>query len=84
MRFTNAVEQHRELNPGKAADFPWMCETSKCASREALRDLGRAFRNFVRSRRAGRYCGFPPWVRSGVDPGTWQFNEYVYATGPSG
>jgi putative transposase len=68
-RFTNAVEQHRELNARKASEFPWMYEVSKCAPQEALRNLDRAFRNFVRARKAGRYCGFPRFKRKGIDDG---------------
>jgi putative transposase len=65
-RFTSAIEQHRELNARKATDWPWMYEVSKCAPQEALRDLDRAFRNLVRARKAGRYCGFPRFKRKGV------------------
>jgi putative transposase len=66
-RFTNAIEQHRQLNARKATEWPWMYEVSKCAPQEALRDLDRAFRNFVRARKASRYCGFPRFKRKGVD-----------------
>jgi putative transposase len=59
-RFTNAIEQHRELTARKSTEWPWMYEVSKCAPQEALRDLDRAFRNFVRARRVGRAFGFPP------------------------
>ena len=66
-RFTNAIEQHRQLNARKATEWPWMYEVSKCAPQEALRDLDRAFRNFVRARRTSRYCGFPRFKRKGID-----------------
>jgi IS605 OrfB family transposase len=66
-RFTNAIEQHRELNARKATEWAWMYEVSKCAPQEVLRDLDRAFRNFVRARRAGRYCGFPRFKQKGID-----------------
>src|ERR671918_2691485 len=66
-RFTNAIEQHRQLNARKAREWSWMYEVSKCAPQEALRDLDRAFRNFVRARKASRYCGFPRFKRKGVD-----------------
>ena len=66
-RFTNAIEQHRELNARKGREWPWMYEVSKCAPQEALRDLDRAFRNFVRARRSGRHCGFPRFKRKGAD-----------------
>jgi putative transposase len=65
-RFTSAIEQHRELNARKATEWPWMYEVSKCAPHEALRDLDRVFRNLVRARKAGRYCGFPRFKRKGV------------------
>jgi putative transposase len=58
-RFTNAIEQHRQLNARKATEWPWMYEVSKCAPQEALRDLDRAFRNFVRARTASRYLRVP-------------------------
>jgi len=67
-RFTNAIEQHRELVARKRTEWPWMYEVSKCAPQEALRDLDRAFRNFFRSRRSGRHhFGFPRFKRKGTD-----------------
>lgn len=56
-KFTNAVEEHRELNRLKATDFPWMYEVSKCAPQEALRDLDKAFKAFWTRRKEG--VGFP-------------------------
>jgi putative transposase len=44
-----------------------MSEVSQCAPQEALRDLHRAFANFVRARKAGRYCGLPRFKRKGRD-----------------
>ena len=49
--FTNAIEQHRLLNSLKATQFPWMYEISKCAPQEALRDLDRAFQNFLEEKK---------------------------------
>jgi putative transposase len=66
-RFTNAIEQHRELTARKGTEWRWMYEVSKCAPQEALRDLDRAFRNFVRARRSGCHCGFPRFKRKGAD-----------------
>lgn len=62
-RFTSAIEQHRQLNALKKSEFPWMYEVSKCAPQGALRDLDRAFTNFWRGRKAGRYVGFPKFKR---------------------
>lgn len=47
---SNAIEQHRQLNSLKQANFPWMYEVSKCAPQESLRDLEKAFRNFFAKR----------------------------------
>ena len=47
-RYTNAINQHRELNVLKKTDYLWMYEVSKCAAHEALRDLDRAYSNMFR------------------------------------
>lgn len=47
-RFTNAINQHKELNTLKKTDYPWMYEVSKCAPQEALRDLDQAYSNMIR------------------------------------
>ena len=38
----------RDLNRRKRAEFPWMYDVTKCASQEAVIDLGMAFRAFFR------------------------------------
>ncbi|OAT79859.1 helix-turn-helix domain-containing protein [Desulfotomaculum copahuensis] len=61
---TNAMAQHRELNQLKQTEHPWMYEVSKCAPREALRDLDRAFKNFFAGLKAGRkHCIKPKRYR---------------------
>lgn len=55
----DAMKLHKELNRLKRTEFPWLYAVSKCAPQEALRDLDRAFKNFWRSRRSGKRCGFP-------------------------
>jgi len=57
----NAISLHRDLNALKKAapedgGIPWMYEASKAAPQEALRDLDRAFRNFLTGR--ARYPRF--------------------------
>ena len=39
----------RQLNAVKAEEYPWMLLVTKCAPQNAIRDLGRAFRNFFRN-----------------------------------
>jgi len=60
-RSTNAIEQHRMLNRLKKTDFPWMCEVSKCAPQEALRDLDRTFKNCFEGR-----ADFPKHKKKGI------------------
>ena len=50
-RYTNAVEQHREINQLKQTEFTWMYNYSKCIPQEALRDLERAYINFFKENR---------------------------------
>lgn len=56
---SNAIEQHKQLNKLKAAEFPWMYEVSKCAPQEALRDLDSAYQHFFRRVKNGEKPGFP-------------------------
>jgi putative transposase len=63
-RFTNTIEQHRELVRLKKTDFPWMYEVSKCAPQEALRDLDKAFASFWRGRKKNQ-IGFPKFKKKG-------------------
>ena len=63
--YTNAIEQHHLLNSLKETEFPWMYEVSKCAPQEALRDLDKAFNNFIRGRKNGRPIGFPKFKKKG-------------------
>ena len=57
----NAISLHRDLNALKKVrvedgGIPWMYEASKAAPQEALRDLDRAFKNFLTGR--ARYPRF--------------------------
>ena len=63
---TNAIEQHRQLNSLKAAEFPSMYELSKCAPQEALRDLDKAFRHFYPGIQKGSKVGFPRFKKKGI------------------
>jgi putative transposase len=76
-KFTNAIEQHRELNAIK--DDPetcWLREVSKCAPQEALRDLDRAFKNMRDAKKAGRKVGFPKFKKRGSG-GSFRFTGSV-------
>jgi len=79
-KWYSAAELHRLWNTQKKADpaLAWWAENSKCAYQEAFRDLHRALRQFMRSKkgeRRGRRLGFPKFksvasagTRSGSAP----------------
>ncbi len=64
---SRAIEQHRQLNTLKKAEFPWMYEVSKCAPQESLRDLDRAFNNFYRGLKSKQKIGFPKYKKKGLN-----------------
>ena len=64
------IELHKLWNAGKKADpaLAWWSENSKCAYQEAFRDLDRALKDFVKSRkgeRKGKRLGFPKFKKRG-------------------
>jgi putative transposase len=73
-RWYSAIDLHKLWNAKKKADpdLAWWAENSKCAYQEAFRDLDRALKDFVKSRkgqRKGKRIGFPA-SRSGGSAGT--------------
>lgn len=55
-RFTNVIDQNRELNAIKKDQFPWMYEVSKCVPQESLRDLEAAYNMFRKNPKTGLPC----------------------------
>ena len=69
-RWYSAVDLHKLWNAEKKADpvLAWWSENSKCAYQEAFRDLDRALRDFIKSKkglRKGRRLGFPRFKERG-------------------
>jgi putative transposase len=69
-RWYSAVDLHKLWNAEKKADpvLAWWSENSKCAYQEAFRDLDRALRDFIKSKkglRKGRRLGFPRFKKRG-------------------
>ncbi len=67
---SSAAELHKLWNVEKKADpgLAWWPENSKCAYQEAFRDLDRALRDFVKSKkgeRKGKRLGFPRFKKRG-------------------
>src|ERR1700746_3118917 len=58
-KWYSGAELHKLWNAEKKADpgLAWWAENSKCAYQEAFRDLDRALRDFVRSKKAGGRAG---------------------------
>jgi putative transposase len=63
-KFTDAMKEHKDLVLLKKTESPWMCEVSKCAPQEALRNLDKAFKSFWSRRKDG--VGFPKFKKRGV------------------
>jgi transposase len=69
-RWYSAVDLHKLWNFEKKADpaLSWWGENSKCTYQETFRDLDRALRDFVKSRkgeRKGPSLGFPRYKKRG-------------------
>src|SRR6266487_4646032 len=69
-RWYSAIDLHKLWNKTKKADpaLAWWSENSKCAYQEAFRDLDRALRDFIKSKkgqRKGKRLGFPKAKKRG-------------------
>ena len=81
-RWYSAVDLHKLWNVVKKADpaLVWWGENSKCAYQESLRDLDRALRDFIKSRRGerkGRRLGFPRFKKRGKCKESFRFGTGV-------
>ncbi len=65
-RSSNAMDQHKQLVVLKKTELSWLCEVSKCAPQNALRNLDAAFKNFFRRCKQGKKPGFPRFKKRGV------------------
>ena len=69
-KWYSAMDLHKMWNETKRADpaLAWWRENSKCAYQEAFRDLDRALKDFIKSKkeqRKGRRLGFPKFKKRG-------------------
>ena len=81
-KWWSGVDLHKLWNAGKKADpaLAWWGENSKCVYQEAFRDLDRALRDFVKSRkgeRKGRRLGFPHFRKRGKCRDSFRFSTGV-------
>jgi putative transposase len=78
-KWYSAAGLHKLWNAAKKADpaLAWWAENSKCAYQEAFRDLDRALRDFLRSRkgeRRGKRLGFPRFKKRGRCRDSFRFS----------
>src|SRR5262249_54280404 len=78
-KWYSAAEMHRAWNAAKKADpaLAWWAENSKCAYQESFRDLDRALRDFIKSRkgqRKGKRLGFPRFKKRGRARDSFRFS----------
>jgi len=77
-KWYSAIDLHKLWNAEKKADpaLAWWSENSKCAYQEAFRDIDRALRDFVKSRkgeRKGERLGFPRFKKRGKSKDSFRF-----------
>jgi putative transposase len=79
----SAIELHKELNALKPTQYPWMYEVSKCAMQEALRDLDKAYKNFLRRaalKKVGQWkgnLGFPKFKKKSKAIGSFRLTGSI-------
>ena len=78
-RWYSAIELHKMWNTAKKADpaLAWWVENSKCTYQEAFRDLDRALKDFIRSKkgeRKGKRLGFPKVKKRGRCKDSFRFS----------
>jgi putative transposase len=87
-KWYSAAELHKLWNAEKKASpgLEWWAENSKCAYQEAFRNLDRALRDFVRSRkglRKGKVLGFPRRKKKGKAKDSFRLNGTLRCAGAS-
>ena len=87
-KWYSGADLHRLWNAEKKADpaLAWWPENSKCAYQEAFRDLDRALRDFIKSKkgkRKGRRLGFPRFKKRGRCRDSFRFTTGAIRCGRS-
>jgi transposase len=85
-RWYSGAELHKLWNAEKKADpaLAWWGENSKCAYQESFRDLDRALKDFIRSRkgtRKGKRLGFPRFKKRGKCRDSFRFSTGAVGCG---
>jgi putative transposase len=77
-KWYSAIDLHKLWNAQKKTDpaLSWWIENSKCVYQESFRDLDRALRDYIKSkkgRRIGKRLGFPRFKRRGKCQDSFRF-----------
>jgi putative transposase len=85
-KWYSAAELHKMWNAEKKADpnLGWWAENSKCAYQEAFRNLDRALRDYVKSKkgqRKGRKLGFPRRKKKGKSRDSFRLTGVMRCSG---
>ncbi len=85
-KWYSGVDLHRLWNAAKKADpaLAWWDENSKCCYQESFRNLDRALRDFVKSRkgqRKGKKPGFPRFKKRGKTKDSFRFTGTIRCAG---
>jgi putative transposase len=78
----SAMDLHKLWNAQKKADpaLAWWDQNSKCAYQEAFRDLDRALRDYIKSKRGerkGKRLGFPKFKKRGKCKDAFRLNGVI-------
>jgi putative transposase len=81
-RWYSATHLHKLWNAAKKVDpeLAWWGENSKCVYQESFRDLDRALKDFIRSKkgeRRGKQLGFPKFKKRGKCRDSFRFSTGV-------
>lgn len=85
-KWCSAIDLHKLWNAEKKTEpaLAWWPENSKCVYQEAFRDLDRALRDFIRSKkgqRRGKRLGFPRFKKRGKCRDSFRFTTGVIRCG---
>jgi helix-turn-helix protein len=85
-KWYSAVDLHKMWNAEKKSDptLDWWAENSKCCYQEAFRNLDRALRDFVKSKRGerkGKRLGFPRFKKRGKSRDSFRLTGVIRCAG---
>ncbi len=62
----NEANLRKQYNAIKPVEFPWALEVTKCAPQQAIKNAGKAYKNFFDRLKKGRDVGYPTFKKKGL------------------